>query len=71
MSALKIGVLGAGAIGGYIGACLALRADCQVTFIARDRLIQEVKTSGGILVSSLLDPTPVLLDGVQLRVATL
>ncbi len=42
---MKIAVVGAGAIGGYLGAKLA-RSGQQVTFIARNRNLEAINTNG-------------------------
>ena len=42
---MKICVVGAGAIGGYLGARLALAGE-EVTFIARNRNLQAINSNG-------------------------
>jgi 2-dehydropantoate 2-reductase len=41
----KIGIVGAGAIGGWMGAGLA-QAGCDVSFLARGDSLQALKTKG-------------------------
>jgi 2-dehydropantoate 2-reductase len=48
MTALRIGVLGAGAIGCYVGGCLVAENE-DVVFVGRDRLKVELETSGLVL----------------------
>jgi 2-dehydropantoate 2-reductase len=42
---MKIAIVGAGAIGGYLGARLALAGE-EVTFIARNRNLQAIQANG-------------------------
>ncbi|MFM2120882.1 MAG: hypothetical protein RL722_2350, partial [Pseudomonadota bacterium] len=42
---MKIAVVGAGAIGGYLGACLAAAGE-EVTFIARNRNLEAIRAHG-------------------------
>jgi 2-dehydropantoate 2-reductase len=49
---MKIGIIGAGAIGGYYGAKLA-RAGESVHFIARGATLQALRSSGPNLISCL------------------
>jgi 2-dehydropantoate 2-reductase len=42
---MKIAVVGAGAIGGYLGAKLALAGE-EVTFIARNRNLEAINANG-------------------------
>jgi len=57
---MKIAVVGAGAIGGYLGAKLA-RSGQQVTFIARNRNLEAINTNGFrlILEDGSEEPAPV------------
>jgi hypothetical protein len=48
--AMKIAVVGAGAIGGYLGARLALAGE-EVTFIARNRNLQAINANGFRLIN--------------------
>jgi 2-dehydropantoate 2-reductase len=59
---VKICVVGAGAIGGYLGAQLA-RAGEQVTFIARNRNLEAINARGFRLI--LEDGSPVHADSVR------
>jgi 2-dehydropantoate 2-reductase len=47
---MKIAIVGAGAIGGYLGARLALAGE-EVTFIARNRNLQAINADGFRLIS--------------------
>ena len=47
---LDIAIVGAGAIGGYLGVKLAL-SGCQVTFIARGENLKAIKAQGMALIS--------------------
>jgi 2-dehydropantoate 2-reductase len=50
LTAMKIAVVGAGAIGGYLGAKLALAGE-DVTFIARNRNLQAINANGFRLIN--------------------
>jgi 2-dehydropantoate 2-reductase len=60
VSRLRIGILGAGAIGCYVGGCLVAEG-ADVVFVGRDRLKRELETSGLVLSK---------LDGGSGRVVT-
>ena len=42
---MRVAVVGAGAIGGYVGACLA-RGGCEVTLIARRAHLEAIQNHG-------------------------
>ncbi len=49
--AAKILVVGAGAIGGYFGARLALRRAVDVTFLVRARRADQLQRAAGLVVT--------------------
>lgn len=53
MEAYRVGVLGAGAIGSYVGARLSRAPGVEVTFVGRARLQGEIAEAGGIRAISL------------------
>jgi 2-dehydropantoate 2-reductase len=59
---MKIGIVGAGAIGGYVGASLALSGE-NVTFIARGANLAAIRKSGMKLIPS--DGTELVASNVQ------
>jgi 2-dehydropantoate 2-reductase len=59
---MKIAIVGAGAIGGYVGAKLALSGE-NVTFIARGANLASIRTSGMKLIAG--DRTELIADNVQ------